>query len=125
MFRKWLSKNNVGDFNFSGVVYEKASNRGFWQPKFRKEYIENAEQYLGFEWPLIRATDYIAFNTEGNRIKQETPHFEKRTALIALLIGEIMEYKGRFIPDIVDGIASICEEYFWGVSAHIVHIKLP
>lgn len=125
MFGKWLSENNVGDFDFSGTIYEKASNREFWQPKFKKEYIENAEQYLGFQWPLIRATDFIAFNTEGNRIKQETPHFEKRNALIALLIGEIIEYKGRFIPDIIDGVQNICEEFFWGVSAHYDHRKLP
>lgn len=125
MFRKWLEEHKVSDFDFSGVVFEKASNREFWQPRFKKEYVENAEQYLRFEWPLIRATDYIAFNAEGNRIKQETPHFKKRTALIALLIGEVLEYKGRFIPDIVDGIFNICEESFWGVSSHIGHKKLP
>ena len=95
MFGKWLSENNVGDFDFSGTIYEKASNREFWQPKFKKEYIENAEQYLGFQWPLIRATDFIAFNTEGNRIKQETPHFEKRNALT-------LELKRRIIYRNID-----------------------
>ena len=125
MFRKWLQEHKVSEFDFSGVIFEKASNREFWELRFQKEYIKNAQQYLGFEWPLIRATDYIAFNTEGNRIKQETPHFKKRTALIALLIGEVLEYKGRFIPDIVDGVFNICEEAFWGISAHIGHKKLP
>ena len=118
MFRKWLEENRVEDFDYSGVIFEKASNREFWEPKFKKEYVEDAEQYLGFEWPLIRATDYITFHTEGNRVKQEKPHFKKRTVLISLLIGEIIEHKGRFIPDIVDGIFNICEESYWGVSAH-------
>lgn len=125
MFEKWLNENRVSDFDFSGSVFEKASNREYWVSKYKKEYIENAEQYLRFEWPLIRATDYIAYYTEGNRIKQETPHFKRRNALIALLIGEIIEYKGRFIPDIIDGIQNICEEFFWGVSAHYDHRKLP
>ncbi len=128
MFREWLKENKVRDFDYSGVVFEKASNREFWESKFKKKYVENAEQYLGFEWPIIRATDYIAFRNEGNRVKQEKPHFKKRKALIALLVGELMEYKGRFIPDIVDGIYNICEESFWGLSAHHrhgVHVVLP
>lgn len=118
MFRKWLNENNIRKFDFSGVIFEKASNREFWESKFQKEYVENAEQYLGYEWPLIRATDYIAFHTEGNRLKQEKPHFAKRAALETLFIGEIIEYKGRFIPDIVDGVFNICEESYWGLSAH-------
>lgn len=125
MFRKWLEENNVKEFDYSSVIFEKASNREFWEKKYKKAYVENAEQYLGFEWPLIRATDYIAFKAEGNRIKQETPHLKKRSALTALLIGEIVEYKGRFIPDIVDGIYNICEESFWGVSAHYRHDSHP
>ena len=125
MFKKWLAENKVSDFDFSGIIYEKAANREFWGPKFKKEYIEQAEQYLGYEWPLIRAADYIAFDKEGDRKKQETPHFNKRTALIALFLGEVLEYKGRFIPDIVDGVFNICEESFWGLSAHTYQAKLP
>ena len=118
MFRKWLKENKVSEFDYSGIIFEKASNRNFWAPKAKKEYILNAEKYLRYEWPIIRATDYIAFVSEGNRIKQETPHFARRNALIALVIGEITENKGRFIPDIIDGIFNICEESFWGLSAH-------
>lgn len=125
MFRKWLNENTIGEFDFSGIIFEKASNREYWVSKYKKEYIENAEQYLRFEWPIIKVTDYIAYYTEGDRIKQETPHFKRRNALIALLIGEIIEYKGRFIPDIIDGIQIICEEFFWGGSAHYDHRKLP
>lgn len=128
MFQKWLLENDIRNFDFSGKILEKASNRKYWETQYKKEYIEKAEKYLGYEWPLIRATDYIAFNTEGDRLKQERPHFHKRAALIALTMGELSEYKGRFIPDIVDGIYNICEESFWGLSAHhcnYVHPKLP
>ncbi len=125
MFRTWLQQNRVSDFDYTGVVYEPAKNRDFWQRFAKPEYIENAENYLRYEWPLIRATDYIAFQKEGNRVIQEKPHFKKRTALIALLIGEICEYKGRFLPDITDGVFSICEESFWGLSAHIRPALLP
>lgn len=129
MFKKWLSENNLRDFDFSGTIFEKASNREFWESVKDEEYIKNAEKYLGYEWPIMRASDYIAFSVEGNRVKQETPHFSRRMALLSLFIGEVMEHKGRFIPDIVDGIFCICEETFWGLSAHVFHkgrfLKLP
>ncbi len=128
MFENWLNKNDVKKFDYSGIIYEKASNREYWNEKYSEIYIKNAEKYLGYNWPIIRATDYIAFKNDGNRVKQQIPHVAKRKALIDLFIGEIIEYKGRFIPDIVDGIYNICEETFWGISAHYqhsVHPKLP
>ena len=128
MFKKWLNENDVKNFDYSGIIYEKASNREFWDEKYSEVYIKNAEKYLNFNWPIIRATDYIAFRNDGDRVKQQTPHNAKRIALIALVIGEVLEYKGRFIPDIVDGLLNTCEETFWGISAHYqhsVHPKLP
>ncbi len=118
MFDTWIRNNKLESFCWNGTVFEKASNREFWEKVYREEYVKNAEKYLGYSWPLIRASDYIAFHSEGNRRKQEVPHFERRGVLAALFIGELMEHRGRFIPDIVDGIFLICEESYWGVSAH-------
>lgn len=118
MFDTWLQNNKLNDFDWDGTVFEKASNRDFWEKVYREEYVKNAEKYLGYSWPLIRASDYMAYHTEGNRLKQETPHYDRREALSALFIGELMEHRGRFLPDIVDGIFLICEESYWGVSAH-------
>ena len=33
-------------------------------------------------------------------------------------LAELIENKGRFLPQIVNGIFAICEESFWGLSAH-------
>ncbi|MBR4768579.1 MAG: heparinase II/III family protein [Lachnospiraceae bacterium] len=118
MFRTWLNDHKLEDYDFSGTIFEKASNRAFWEPKRKEKFIQSAESFLGYEWPLIRATDYLAFFSEGDRVRQETPHFAKRYALTALVIGETLEYKGRFINDIIDGIFNICEETYWGLSAH-------
>ena len=60
----------------------------------------------------------MEFFKSGDRLCHERPHFARRKALAALIMGEIMEYKRRFLPDIVDGIFAICEETYWGVSAH-------
>jgi len=54
----------------------------------------------------------------GNRRAYEDHHFPRRRALAALVLGECVEGKGRFIDDIINGIWCICEESFWGVSAH-------
>jgi hypothetical protein len=125
MFRKWLENNNVNDFNFDQPLFPKASDREFWQSKYNESYIKKAEEYLDFSWPVARATDFMAFKITGNRTKQETPFFERRKALIYLAYAELLEYKGRFLPDILNGIFAICEETFWGVSAHFSHSYTP
>ena len=118
MFRKWLNENKIDNFDFFTPVFPKGSDREYWNSLNRDPYIKEAENYLGFDWPIIKAVDYITYRTTGNRLQQETPHFARRSALLSLMLGEICEYKGRFIPDIVDGLFLICEETFWGISAH-------
>ena len=121
MFRKWIEKNNLEDFDFSGKIFPPAKNREFWEDKFDESYIVNAEKYIGFTWPVCLATDFMAFKNEGNRSKHEIPYFDRRCALITLFKAEVIEHKGRFLPDIVNGIFAICEETYWGVSAHFNH----
>lgn len=118
MFRDWLNNNKVEDFEFSAPLFPKASEREAWQHEAFLNNIQRAEEYLDYAWPSIKATDYIAFKTEGSRLKHEDIHMARRNALNALFLGELAEYKGRFIPQIVNGIFSICEETYWGLSAH-------
>ncbi len=119
MFREWLKDHTAADFDFSGELYPTASDREFWDSKYDPYYVSAAEKYLGYEWPMVRATQYMELSKTGNRRAQENPHFARRTVLSILLLGEVAEYKGRFLPDIIDGVFAVCEEMFWGVSAHI------
>lgn len=129
MFRKWLEENKAEKFDFSGMLFPKASDREYWDAKKDDEFITSAEKYLDYDWPSIKATDYIELNKSGSRVAQEKPHFARRYAFVALVMAELCEYKGRFIPDIVNGIFAICEETFWGLSAHVHYfdkgISLP
>ncbi len=118
MFRNWLKENKIENFDFSGELFPKAKNRKFWESKFQEEYVTDAEELIGCDWPIIRATAYMEFFKSGDRTCHENPHFARRRALGSLVMGEVMEYKGRFLPDIVDGLFAICEETYWGVSAH-------
>lgn len=118
MFRDWLANNKVENFDFSAPLFEKAGSEVYKNFKYAHKYIAEGEKYLDYNWPVIKATDYIAFKTEGSRLKHEDIHFARRTALIALTLAEIMEDKGRFLPQIVNGIFAVCEETYWGLSAH-------
>ena len=124
MFIEGLNGNRIIDLvkdTHSYHPYPKASEREKWDripEEVAKACIEEAEKYLGFEWPSLPALSFMAFMRTGDRRAYEDRHFPRRRALEALVLGECAEGKGRFIDDIINGIWCICEESFWGVSAH-------
>ena len=66
MFVNWLKNNNVSDYSFDTRLFEKASNRAFWDGVMTDAHIKTAEEYLGYEWPLIRASQYMDFQKNGD-----------------------------------------------------------
>lgn len=81
--------------------------------------IVNGEKALQKEFPAIPATVMLEFVRNGNRTDYEALSFARRNQLFSLVLAESVEGKGRFTDQIVNGIWSICEESFWGVSAHL------
>jgi hypothetical protein len=124
MFIEWLKCNRIIDLikdTQSYHPYPKATEREKWNniPKeVTKACIQEAKKYLGFQWPSLPAVNFMAFMRTGDRKAYEDRHFPRRRALMALVLGECAEGTGRFIDDIINGIWCICEESFWGVSAH-------
>lgn len=94
----------------------------FWRDsipvEMRQSYIQYGEPYLGKPWTVLPYSVFSEFRTNGNRVNYEALNFEKRRQLAAIVMAEIMEGKGRFMKDIVDGIGSFCEETWWGIPAH-------
>jgi hypothetical protein len=84
-----------------------------------RQYIHGGEMCLKADFPNIPATVAMDFLRNGNRTRYENISFGKRVRLRALFMAESMEGKGRFLDAIVNGIWSISEESFWGVSAHL------
>ena len=84
----------------------------------RQSYIGYGEQYLGKPWIVLPWTVFAENKINGNRVNYETVCFEKRRQLAALVLAEIMEGKGRFLNDIINGLGSFCEETWWGIPAH-------
>ncbi|MBQ6823832.1 MAG: heparinase II/III family protein [Clostridia bacterium] len=117
MFQKWLENHDPSAYTY-GRLFPPVSDRAFWDRYMTPDCITAAEHYLGYEWPMIRATQFMEFQKSGNRLVQETPLFDRRMALVHLFLGELTENKGRFLPDLTDGIFAVCEETYWGLSAH-------
>jgi len=84
-----------------------------------QKMIGNGELALKKEFKNIPATVMLQFLRTGNRSEFENLSFGKRVDLWNLVLAESVEGKGRFVDQIVNGIWSICEESFWGVSAHL------
>ena len=118
MFNTWLKTHSPADFPLDQRLFPKAADREYWEQYLGDAQIRDAEAYLNYEWPMIRARHFMAFQQTGDRMVQEDPHFARRKALQALFLGELAEHKGRFLPDLCDGLFAICEETYWGLSAH-------
>ena len=72
-------------------------------------YVRYGERYIGCRWESPSATLFAEFKTNGNRTRYEQWTFGKRRQLAALVLAEKVEGKGRFMPDIVNGIMSTLE----------------
>ena len=70
-------------------------------------------------WDPLPATLFLGFVRTGNRSDYESELFARRQKLAALVVGEVLENRGRFLDDIVNGIWAICEESYWGVPGHL------
>ena len=94
----------------------------FWRDsipvEMRQSYITYGEQYLDKPWEALPWTVFAENKQTGNRVNYEAICFAKRRQLAALVMAEIMEGKGRFMSDIIDGMGSFCEETWWGIPAH-------
>lgn len=81
-------------------------------------YIRYGETYLGKPWASLPVTEFARFRKDGNRVGYETLVFERRRQLAVLVMAEITERKGRFMPDIINGLEVMMEEPWWGIPAH-------
>ncbi len=86
----------------------------------KKVFIDAADQSLKVEWPILKLTDFLKFKTDGDRVKYETIYFSFRSKLNKLLIGELIDQKGKYLPEIANGLWLISEESTWALPAHMI-----
>lgn len=107
--------------------FPKASDK-YWRKevpaKMRKDYIRLGEKYLGKPWQAIPDSIFAEFRTNGNRTNYEGRCFGIRTQFACLVMAEIMEHKGHFLPSICQGLHYFMEkEPWWGIPAHYPKAK--
>ena len=106
--------------SFSELGLPSYKSREFWNnlpDAIKKQYIEEAENALDYDWPVVKATDYIEIIRSGDR--RQSVYAAPRSMLLALVMGELVEGKGRFIDQIVNGVWYYSEQTWWGWSAHL------
>ena len=81
--------------------------------------IKNGEDDIKKPFEEIPATVMLEFVRNNNRTDYEKISFQKRNQLWNMVMAESVEGKGRFVDQIINGIWSVCEESFWGISAHV------
>lgn len=86
----------------------------------KDKIIATAEKVKDFTWPTLPATLYLEYQHNGNRIDYESKMVERRSVLSKLVIAELLEKKGKYIPQIANGLWVILEESTWVLPAHIV-----
>jgi hypothetical protein len=94
--------------------------RLFWESlpiNVRQDYIKKAESYLDYNWPVVKATDYLEFIRSGDR--RQSVYSACSNALISLVMGELVEGKGRFTDQIINAVWYYSEQTWWGWSAHL------
>ncbi len=106
--------------NFSELNFPNYSTRDFWNnlpEPVKSEYIGSAEAVLDYDWPVVKATDYLEYIRSGDR--RQSVYSAPRSVLVKLVMGELVEGKGRFIDQIVNGVWYYSEQTWWGWSAHL------
>lgn len=99
-------------------VFTKSDEEPDMPEKLKEETIRKGEEFLGYGWPTTLATMYLEFTRTGNRAVVDKVNSAHREALRSLVFAELMEGKGRFMDDIVNGVFFLCEQTYWGSSAH-------
>lgn len=112
--------------NFSELNFPTYHSRDFWNKlpaSVRSEYINEGEKYLDYDWPAVKATDYLEIIRSGDR--RQGAYSAPRAALMAVVMAELAEGEGRFIDQIVNGVWYYSEQTWWGWSAHLTMQNAP
>lgn len=114
-----LSSSSKG---YDWISFPSYHDREAWKEipeDVRTKTIEEGEKYLGYDYPPILATMYLEYSRTGNRSIIDNSNSKKLKVLSSLCYAELVEGKGRFIDDIINGVFSFCEQTYWGASAHM------
>lgn len=102
--------------------YPEYSDRKAWEEltaPFAKQLIKSGENYLDFKWELEPASFYLDYESGKSKTNKDKTT-AKRTALTCLTLAELCEGKGRFLPQIIDGMFHFAVIPTWNTPGETV-----
>lgn len=122
----WLRSNLLSKADFQ--PFPAKTDRSFWDAipsEVKTNWIAAAEQVAQEDWKALSVTQFMDYVRNGNRTRYEAVLFARRSRVATLLLAELLENKGRFTDELLDGVWLILEETYWGVPAHLPGTGLP
>jgi len=98
-----------------------ASDREAWAKVpaiMREEILAAAKAQQDAPYTMLTATQFLAYVRSGSRMAFEKPYFARRRMLLTAALAECLLDDGSYMDKVMDGLWCICEESFWGISAH-------
>ena len=107
-----------------GCPFPVYGDRTAWEaiaPEDQADLLAYYESLKDTPYPLLTASQFMAFVKTGSRKAYEDPYFLRRRKLIASVMHMCITGTQETIGDVIDGIWCICEESSWVISAHNVN----
>lgn len=114
--RSWV----VADHSW--IPYPAYTDRAGWDAifdRYQSQVVKEGEKYLGFDWVVVKATQYLEYEKSGSRNIMQDPLNKNIRAFSSLLAAELAEGKGRFMGDLINGVLFFSEMSSWAESAHL------
>ncbi len=86
-------------------------------PETREEIVRWGDEALA-GYPMLTATQFLAFTRTGDRQAYEGPYFERRKKLLGAALAECVLADGAHLDAVIDGLWCVMEETSWVISAH-------
>ena len=118
--KEMLKTNLMEGVNWVG--FHSYKDRNYWASLpavYQKQLTNGAEKQLKYVWQVVPASTYLEYTRSGNRQVMQKIYNDNTKALESLVLGELVDGKGRFINQIIDGVWTICEMSTWALSAHL------
>lgn len=123
MFEEYLKTHEISTLLLPLEAYHpfpKGCEREEWEhlaPEIRQELETWGQESLD-GYPMLTASQYMAYKRTGDRQIFEKGYFARRKLLMGAVLAECVRNDGKFLDAVVDGLWCICEESSWVVSAH-------
>ena len=82
--------------------------------------VKEGDRGLQYEWPALPASLYLDYKITGTRYNFERKNNERRKVLNELAVAAIITKDKKYIPQIANGIWTLCEQSTWVLPAHVV-----